>query len=97
MNKELPFVAAPAILTCGGEKRNLCYGGAKTKYKFCTRWNKFGDDNNLKEGDGLVFELSECNSDKIEFKIQILREDFSAQLVPKDVEGINTDNPIIIK
>ena len=54
------------------------------------------DDNNLKEGDGLVFELSECNSKKIELKIQILREDFRDELVPEDVEGLNIDNPIII-
>ena len=56
----------------------------------------FADDNNLKEGDGLVFELSECNSKKIELKIQILREDFRDELVPEDVEGLNIDNPIII-
>ncbi|XP_027771314.1 B3 domain-containing protein Os04g0386900-like [Solanum pennellii] len=96
MNKELPFDGAPAVLTCGGKKWNLFYGGAKAKYKFSIGWKKFADDNNLKEGDGLVFELSECNSNKIEFKIQILREDFPAELVPEDVEGINTDNPIII-
>ena len=54
------------------------------------------DDNNQKEGDGVVLELSECNSKKIELKIQILREDFRAELVPEDVEGLNIDNPIII-
>ncbi|XP_019070339.1 B3 domain-containing protein Os04g0386900-like [Solanum lycopersicum] len=95
MSKELPFDGAPAVLSYGGKKWNLIYGGAKTKYKFSTGWKNFADDNNLKEGDGLVFELSECNSDKIEFKIQILREDFPAELVP-DVEGMNTNNPIII-
>ena len=75
----------------------MFYGGAKTKYKFSTGWKIFADDNNLKEGHGIVFELLECNPYKIEFKIQILREDFLAELVPKDVEGMNTDNPIIIK
>ena len=96
MNKELPFAGAHAVLTYGGKKWNLFYGGAKTKYKFSTWWKIFADDNNLKEGDGIVFELSECNPDKIEFKIQILRENFPPELVPEDVEGINSDNPIII-
>ncbi|TMW93522.1 hypothetical protein EJD97_011545 [Solanum chilense] len=96
MNKELPFAGAPAVLTYGGKKWNLFYGGAKTKYKFSTGWEVFADDNNLKEEDELVFELSECNPDKIELKIQILREDFPPELDPEDVEGINTDNPIII-
>ena len=96
MNKELPFAGAPAVITYGGKKWNLFYGGAKTKYKFSTGWKIFADDNNLKEGDGIAFELSECNPDNVEFKIQILRENFPAELVPEDVEGINTDNPIII-
>ena len=45
----------------------------------------------IKRGGGLVFELSECNANKIKFKIQIQWEDILAELVPKDVEGINTD------
>ncbi|TMW88341.1 hypothetical protein EJD97_018685, partial [Solanum chilense] len=94
--QELPFAGASAVLTYGGKKWNLFYGGAKTKYKFSTGWKNFADDNNLKEGDALVIELSECNSNKIEFKIHILREDFPAELVPEDVEGINIENPIIL-
>ncbi|TMW87810.1 hypothetical protein EJD97_019443 [Solanum chilense] len=96
MNKELPFAGALAVLTCGGKKWNFFYGKAKTKYKFSIVLFKFADDNNLKEGDELVFKLSECNSNKIEFKIQILREDFFAKLDPEAVEGINTEDPIII-
>ena len=96
MNKELPFAGAPAVLTYGGKKWNLFYGGSKTKYKFSTRWKKFADDNNLKEGDLLEFKLSEYNYNKIEFKIQILTEDFLSELLPEDVERINTDNPTMI-
>ena len=89
MNKELPFAGSLAVLTCGGKNWNLFYGGAKTKYKFRTGWKFFADDNNLKEGDELVFELSECKSNKIEFNIQIIRENFPAELVREDAEGIN--------
>ncbi|XP_055817718.1 B3 domain-containing protein Os04g0386900-like [Solanum dulcamara] len=96
MNKELPFAGALVVLTCGRKKWDLFYGGAKSTYKFSSGWRKFADDNNLKEGDGLVFELSECSTTKIELRVQILRGDLPAELIPEDVEGKNSDNPIII-
>ncbi|KAH0731007.1 hypothetical protein KY290_002041 [Solanum tuberosum] len=97
MNKELPSAGVPVVLTCGRKKWNLFYGGARSAYKFIsTGWRKFVDDNNLKEGDGLVFELSQCSTSKIEFRAQILRGDFPAELIPEDVEGTNSDNPIIL-
>ncbi|KAG5626382.1 hypothetical protein H5410_011600 [Solanum commersonii] len=63
MNKELPSAGVHVVLTCG--RKN-------------TGWRKFVDDNNLKEGDGLVFELSECSTSKIESRVQIFRGDFPA-------------------
>ncbi|XP_055820013.1 B3 domain-containing protein Os06g0112300-like [Solanum dulcamara] len=96
MNKELPSAGAPVVITSGRKKWDLFYGGANNTYKFSTRWRKVVDDNNLKEGDGLVFELSQCSTSKIKFTVQILRGDFPAELIPKDLEGNNSDNPIII-
>uniref|UniRef100_M1DR54 B3 domain-containing protein Os04g0386900 n=1 Tax=Solanum tuberosum TaxID=4113 RepID=M1DR54_SOLTU len=97
MNKELPSAGVPVVLTCGRKKWNLYYGGARSTYKFIsTGWRKFVDGNNLKEGDGLVFELSECSTSKIEFRVQILRGDFPAELIPEDVEGTKSENPIIL-
>ncbi|KAJ8573492.1 hypothetical protein K7X08_010003 [Anisodus acutangulus] len=95
MTSLLPSAGAPAVLTCGRKKWEMFYDGAKSNHKF-NEWRKFVDDNNLKEGDGLVFELSECNASKIHFRVQILRGDFPEELVPEDLEGGNSDNPIQI-
>ncbi|XP_060217879.1 uncharacterized protein LOC132645113 [Lycium barbarum] len=95
MTDELPSDGAPVVLSCGRKKWDMFYGG-KCNQKFSGEWRKFVDDNNLKEGDGLVFELSECSASKIHFRVQILRGDFPSELVPKDVAGANHDNPIQI-
>ncbi|XP_015072506.1 B3 domain-containing protein Os06g0112300-like [Solanum pennellii] len=99
MRSELPSAGAravPAVLTCGQKKWDMSYGGVKSGHKFCIEWRKFVDDNNLKEGDGLVFELVECSASKIEFRVQILSGDFPAELKPEDEEGANSDNPILL-
>ncbi|XP_055817721.1 B3 domain-containing protein Os06g0112300-like isoform X2 [Solanum dulcamara] len=96
MNNELPSAGARAVLTCGQKKWDMFYGGIKSNHKFSIEWRKFVDDNNLKEGDGLVFELSECSASIIHFRVQILRGDFPAELKPEDAEGANSDNPIVL-
>ncbi|XP_015169776.1 B3 domain-containing protein Os06g0112300-like isoform X1 [Solanum tuberosum] len=99
MTSELPSAGAravSAVLTCGQKKWDMFYGGVKSGHKFSIEWRKFVDDNNLKEGDGLVFELLECSASKIHFRVQILRGDFPAELNPEDEEGANSDNPILL-
>ncbi|KAK4738389.1 hypothetical protein R3W88_002086 [Solanum pinnatisectum] len=99
MTSELPSAGAravSAVLTCGQKKWDMFYGGVKSGHKFSIEWRKFVDDNNLKEGDGLVFELLECSASKIHFRVQILRGDFPAELKPEDEEGANSDNPILL-
>lgn len=96
MNNELPPAGAPAVLTCGQKSWDIFYGGVKSNHKFSNDWRNFAVDNNLKEGDGLVFELSECSISKIHFRVQILRGDFPAELKPENEEGANSENPIII-
>ncbi|OIT29506.1 PREDICTED: B3 domain-containing protein Os04g0386900-like [Nicotiana attenuata] len=92
MNKELPAAGAPAVLTCGRKKWDMFY--YSNYNKFSAEWKKFVDDNDLKVGDGLVFELSECSTNKIHFKVQILRGDFPSELLPEDEEGATDANPI---
>ena len=58
-------------------------------------WKEFVDDNNLKVGDGCVFELMECSSTKLVFKAQILRGDIPAELLDK-YSGEDGENPILI-
>ncbi|KAM3323246.1 B3 domain-containing protein [Capsicum chacoense] len=92
----LPSTGAPVVLTCGQKKWDMFYGGVKSNNKFSNEWRKFADDNDLKEGDALVFELSECSARKIHFRVQILRGDFPAELIPEDEEGANSKNPIVL-
>ncbi|PHT95189.1 hypothetical protein T459_03071 [Capsicum annuum] len=96
ITNELPSTGAPVVLTCGQKKWDMFYGGVKSNNKFSNEWRKFADDNDLKEGDALVFELSECSARKIHFRVQILRGDFPAELIPEDEEGANSKNPIVL-
>ncbi|KAF8028752.1 hypothetical protein BT93_E1417 [Corymbia citriodora subsp. variegata] len=67
---------------------------AKTK-RLDSSWRQFIDDNHLKAGDACVFELIECLSTKVTFKVQILRDDFPAELLAK-VSGETAGAPIVI-
>ncbi|KAL6124654.1 hypothetical protein ACLB2K_077166 [Fragaria x ananassa] len=58
-------------------------------------WKAFVDDNNLKVGDGCVFELMECSGTKLMFRVQILRGDIPAELVDK-YSGEAAANPFVI-
>lgn len=44
----------------------------------------FAHGNELKIGDACVFELMECNSTNVRFKVYILRGDFTPELLAKD-------------
>ncbi|CAN4126085.1 unnamed protein product [Withania somnifera] len=83
MTNELPSAGAPTVLTCGQKKWDMFYSGIKSNNKFSNEWRKFVDDKNIKEGDGLLFELSECS-------------DFPDELIPQDEEGANSNNPILV-
>ncbi|CAN4110488.1 unnamed protein product [Withania somnifera] len=96
MTNELPSAGAPTVLTCGQKKWDMFYGGIKSNNRITIGWKEFVDDNNIKEGDGLVLELSECSVSKIHFRVQILRGDFPAELIPEDEEGANSNNPILV-
>ncbi|XP_010056520.2 B3 domain-containing protein Os04g0386900 [Eucalyptus grandis] len=67
----------------------------KTK-RFDYSWKQFVDDNHLKAGDACVFELMECLSTKVTFKVQILRSDFPAELLGK-ISGETAGAPIVIE
>lgn len=52
-------------------------------------WSKFAIDNNLKVGDGCVFELT--NTENIKFRVRILRGE-----IPTPAGGQSSDHPILI-
>ncbi|PHU22475.1 hypothetical protein BC332_07582 [Capsicum chinense] len=87
LTNELPSTGAPAILASGRKKWDIVYGGGKSNNRFRFEQNKFVDDSYLKKRDAFVFELSECSDHKIHSKVQILKGQFPAELIPEDKEG----------
>ena len=63
--------------------------------RFDINWRKFADDNSLKIGDGCVFELEECTSTKLVFRVQILKGDIPPELAQK-IPGASANYPINI-
>ena len=100
MTKLLPPVDVPVIFTYCGKKWETLYTivpreGRGHSLRTSIRWRKFVTDNNLKEGDACVFELSECSNTLVKIRVQILRGDFPSQLL-NGVSGLTSNNPIII-
>ncbi|URE05334.1 B3 domain-containing protein [Musa troglodytarum] len=72
----LPPSTVPVVLSYGSRTWEVVYYGDQSFQRFGCGWKKFVVDNNLKEGDGCVFELMDTGN--IQFKVQILRGDLPA-------------------
>ncbi|CAK8577343.1 unnamed protein product [Lathyrus sativus] len=71
--QKLPFGEVPTVLNCRGKSWDMTYNGQNKNKQFDTiGWRNFVKDNNLKVGDGCVFELMENSEEKIVFEVQIL-------------------------
>ncbi|XP_048447787.1 B3 domain-containing protein Os04g0386900 isoform X2 [Pyrus x bretschneideri] len=79
----LPSCSIPTVLTFGGKNWEMTYTHGSGQRKFDTNWREFVNDNNLKVGDACVFELLECSSTKLVFRVQILRGDIPSELLGK--------------
>ncbi|KAK9923833.1 hypothetical protein M0R45_032233 [Rubus argutus] len=92
----LPSGSIPMVLTFGDKSWEMTYNGEK-RHKLLDRqsWGAFVDENNLKAGDGLVFELKECNKTKIIFRVQILRGDIPDELL--EMAARESEKPIVIE
>lgn len=88
----------PTVLTCRGKNWKMSFNGTSARHKkIVSGWRAFVDDNNLKVGDACVFELMECCSTKLIFRIQILRGDIPSELLDKvGFEGESSNAPIVI-
>lgn len=98
LSDSLPLHDVPVILTYGGKKwetRCFVYRRQGISWRTSIKWREFAMDNNVKEGDACVFELTKTNYKLIKLKVQILRGDFPAQLLPR-ADGQSADNPIVI-
>lgn len=84
------------VLTFGDKSWEMTYNGEK-RHKLLDRqsWGAFVDENNLKAGDGLVFELKECNRTQIIFRVQILRGDIPDELL--EMAARESEKPIVIE
>ncbi|RXH93198.1 hypothetical protein DVH24_013774 [Malus domestica] len=91
----LPSCSIPTVLTFGGKNWEMTYTGGSIQRKFDINWREFVNDNNLKVGDACVFELLECSSTKVVFRVQILRGDIPSELLG-NLKGDTVDAPIII-
>ncbi|XP_040369865.1 B3 domain-containing protein Os04g0386900-like isoform X1 [Rosa chinensis] len=92
----LPSGSIHTVLTFGAKSWEMTYNGEKRHKQFDRKsWGAFVDENNLKAGDGLVFELKECNSTQIGFRVQILRGDIPDELLEK--ANCEAEKPIFIQ
>lgn len=71
IHTELPSAFIPMVLNSRGKNWNTIYHGSGSIKRFV--WKKFAIDNDLKVGDCCFFELMECTTKKVEFKVIILR------------------------
>lgn len=97
MIQELPSKAVPVVLRYRGKKWNMVYLGANKAKRFDRAgWKAFVLDNNLKEGYGCFFELSECSETRIEFRVQVIRTEGIPHLDGAPGVGRTPDKPIMI-
>ena len=71
------------------------YGKGQNRKRFDSSWKTFVIDNNLKVGDGCVFELMELSEEKLKFRAQILRGDIPSQFQDSE-DGESADTAIFI-
>ncbi|KAL3500142.1 hypothetical protein ACH5RR_039235 [Cinchona calisaya] len=70
---ELPSAIVPVVLTSCGKNWNTVYHGDRMGKRFGPSFKEFVTYNDLKIGDCCFFELIECTTSKIKFKVIILR------------------------
>ncbi|KAJ4952192.1 hypothetical protein NE237_029024 [Protea cynaroides] len=76
-----PSVIVPVVLTFGNKEWKMNYIGDRRIKRFDVGWRFFAVDNNLKIGDGCVFDLMENTSEIIKFRVQILRGDIPVEFL----------------
>ncbi|KAL3500137.1 hypothetical protein ACH5RR_039230 [Cinchona calisaya] len=89
----LPSALVPMVLASRGKKWNTFYHGDSSAKRFI--WKRFVIDNDLKIGDCCFFELKECTTAKLEFKVIILRGSLPFGL--EAGKGDTPETPIVIE
>ncbi|XP_026387025.1 B3 domain-containing protein Os04g0386900-like isoform X2 [Papaver somniferum] len=95
VNQLLPEKEVPVNLSYRNKTWKVKYQGNRASKKFDSSWKHFVHDNNLRFGDGCVFELTEHSDNCINFRIQILDGDVPSELLDR-VDGQTIEHPITI-
>lgn len=97
MHPSVPSAVIPAVLVHQEKRWEMTFNGDhRTHKRFDIGWRTFVNDNNLKAGDACVFELMECNTSNIKFRVQILRGDIPSMLLDR-ANGETSDTAIVIE
>ncbi|KAG1362020.1 B3 domain-containing protein [Cocos nucifera] len=89
----LPSESVSVFLSCGRRTWEMRYCGDSPLKRFDRGWKNFAIDNNLKIGDGCVFELIDHKNMK--FQVRILRGEIPSPVVGS-AGGQSYDRPILI-
>ncbi|XP_038982890.1 B3 domain-containing protein Os04g0386900-like [Phoenix dactylifera] len=89
----LPSESVSVFLSCERRTWEMRYCGSSSLKRFDRGWKKFAIDNNLKIGDGCVFELTDHKNMK--FQVRILRGEIPSPVVDS-AGGQSYDTPIMI-
>ncbi|KAF9626356.1 hypothetical protein IFM89_032772 [Coptis chinensis] len=96
ISRVLPQAVVPVVLTCRNKIWKMNYLGEGSSHKrFDSGWKNFVVDNKLKVGDGCVFELTECTTDCIKFRVQFLDGELPPNFADR-VDGKSSASPIVI-
>ncbi|KAI5648017.1 hypothetical protein M9H77_34022 [Catharanthus roseus] len=90
LNPNLPSATGPTLMV----PTTILY--REKSWELDKRWKVFVDDNCLKAGDALFWELLESSNEKVNFKVQIIKSDFPVELAAK-LDGNTSNTPIRIE
>ncbi|XP_062224742.1 B3 domain-containing protein Os04g0386900-like [Phragmites australis] len=93
----LPSASAPATLTWRGRSWEMRFTGGRQIRRLEAGWRAFALDNDLRLGDGCVFELvdSAAEGGAVAFRVQHLRADIPAAIRER-AGGYTSSSPIVI-
>ncbi|CAI9103327.1 OLC1v1001790C2 [Oldenlandia corymbosa var. corymbosa] len=92
----LPSKFAPATVTCRGKTWEMMFHGDSTLKRLDrASWRKFVEENDLKMGDAVFWEVMEDNKEKANLKVQIIKGDCPLESEANG-SGSNPKDPITI-
>ncbi|CAI9103324.1 OLC1v1001787C1 [Oldenlandia corymbosa var. corymbosa] len=94
LHQYLPSRYVPATVICRGKTWDMMfYGDSRSKRFDSSSWRDFVEENGLKIGDALFWEVMEDNEDEVKLKVQIIKGDW-----PLELEGKGSSkSPITIR